>query len=181
MRRLRISKRVQDDKRSDKYASVPDTQAMPDGNDYEVGYAKPPRATRFKPGQSGNPKGRPKGVRNFKTDVKATLKSPVKLSREGKARKVTTQAAMLLRLREKALGGDGRALDRLITLAQAYNNEDVTASDALSVDDANLLAVYRERLLRGAANIDPPKEGETSDPTQISRGPTGRAGEGDEP
>lgn len=31
---------------------------------YEVGYGKPPVATRFRPGQSGNPKGRPKGARN---------------------------------------------------------------------------------------------------------------------
>ena len=31
---------------------------------YEVGYGKPPKATRFKAGQSGNPKGRPKGSRN---------------------------------------------------------------------------------------------------------------------
>ena len=31
---------------------------------YEVGYAKPPAATRFKPGQSGNPRGRPKGAKN---------------------------------------------------------------------------------------------------------------------
>ncbi|QJF50726.1 DUF5681 domain-containing protein [Roseobacter ponti] len=34
------------------------------GASYEVGYAKPPAAKRFKPGQSGNPKGRPKGSRN---------------------------------------------------------------------------------------------------------------------
>lgn len=31
---------------------------------YEVGYAKPPKETRFKPGQSGNPRGRPKGAKN---------------------------------------------------------------------------------------------------------------------
>lgn len=31
---------------------------------YEVGYAKPPTDTRFKPGQSGNPRGRPKGSKN---------------------------------------------------------------------------------------------------------------------
>ena len=42
--------------------------------DYEVGRGKPPLHTRFKPGESGNPKGRPKGVRNFKTDVQATLR-----------------------------------------------------------------------------------------------------------
>jgi len=32
--------------------------------DYEVGYARPPEATRFRPGRSGNPKGRPKGAKN---------------------------------------------------------------------------------------------------------------------
>lgn len=31
---------------------------------YEVGFAKPPEATRFKPGKSGNPKGRPRGTKN---------------------------------------------------------------------------------------------------------------------
>lgn len=31
---------------------------------YEVGYGKPPATTRFKPGQSGNPRGRPKGAKN---------------------------------------------------------------------------------------------------------------------
>ncbi|MBV9219157.1 MAG: hypothetical protein JO163_23025 [Methylobacteriaceae bacterium] len=31
---------------------------------YEVGYAKPPQATRFRPGQSGNPHGRPRGSKN---------------------------------------------------------------------------------------------------------------------
>ena len=94
--------------------------------DYEVGYGKPPEQSRFKPGQSGNPKGRPKGVRNFKTDVQTTLKAPVKVIRGGKPRNVSTQEASLLRLREKALGGDARALDRLLGFAQAYNNEELS-------------------------------------------------------
>ncbi len=36
---------------------------------YDVGYRKPPKHTRFKPGQSGNPRGRPKGTKNLKTDL----------------------------------------------------------------------------------------------------------------
>src|ERR1044071_9515333 len=36
----------------------------PTSSDYEVGYAKPPMATRFAPGRSGNPRGRPKGSKN---------------------------------------------------------------------------------------------------------------------
>jgi hypothetical protein len=38
--------------------------SSPDQANYDVGYGKPPENTRFKPGQSGNPRGRPKGSRN---------------------------------------------------------------------------------------------------------------------
>jgi hypothetical protein len=132
--------------------------------DYEVGRGKPPLHTRFKPGQSGNPKGRPKGVRNFQTDVQATLNAPVKVTRQGKRRKLSTQEAALLRLREKALGGDARALDRLLGLAQAYNNEELTAAAGLSAGDAMLLEIYKARVLSGAAaRSDPVKESEGGD------------------
>ena len=39
-------------------------RSLPARAGYEVGYGKPPEATRFKPGVSGNPKGRPKGTKN---------------------------------------------------------------------------------------------------------------------
>ena len=122
-----------------------------DASDYKIGHGKPPRHSQFKPGQSGYPKGRPKGSRNFKTAVKATLKAPVKVTRDGKSRKVSTLEAMLLRLREKALGGDLRALDRLLQLAQAYSEDELAAAVGLSADDANVLRIYRARVLSGAA------------------------------
>ena len=37
---------------------------LPVKTNYEVGYGKPPEASKFKKGKSGNPKGRPKGARN---------------------------------------------------------------------------------------------------------------------
>ena len=40
------------------------TVSSADERDHEVGHGKPPVHTRFKPGQSGNPHGRPKGARN---------------------------------------------------------------------------------------------------------------------
>jgi hypothetical protein len=81
-----------------------------------------------------------------------------------KPRNVSTQAAMLLRLREKALSGDARALDRLLGLAQAYNNEELTAAAGLSAGDATLLEIYKARVLSGAAGrADPAKESEGGD------------------
>jgi hypothetical protein len=119
---------------------------------YEVGYGKPPEHSRFVPGRSGNPKGRPKGVRNFRTDVKATLVAPVELTKDGRPRKMSTQAAALLRLRQKALNGDARALERLLALAQTFNDEEAPVASVLSPDDSMLVEIFRQRVLSGAAD-----------------------------
>lgn len=117
----------------------------------EVGYRNPPPGSRFQLGQSGNPKGRPRGSRNFRTDLKSTLSKPVKVNQDGKPRKISTQAAALLRLREKALGGDPRALDRLISLAQTHNNEEVAVGESTSAADIQVLEIFAQRVLSGAA------------------------------
>jgi hypothetical protein len=132
----------------------------------EIGYRSPPRGSRFRPGQSGNPKGRPRGSRNFRTDLKSTLDNPVRLKEEGKARKVSTQEAALLRLREKALSGDARALDRLIQLAQAHNNDDAPIGGALSAEDRQVLAIFAQRVLNGAAEPYSRSDAEPSSASQ---------------
>jgi Family of unknown function (DUF5681) len=110
---------------------------------YTIGYGKPPEHSRFRTGQTGNPAGRPKGVRNLGTDVRRTLKVPVKINEGGRSRKISTQAGMLMLLRERALKGNGRALDRLIELANRFNNEPTTeATQAISTDDKAILAAY---------------------------------------
>jgi len=115
--------------------------------DYEVGRGKPPKHTQYPKGQSGNPKGRPKGTKNFKTDVQSTLAAKIKVTKNGKPKNVSTQEAMLLRLREKALKGDARALDRLLGLAQAYNSEELTleAADALGPSDNAIIENFLAR------------------------------------
>jgi Family of unknown function (DUF5681) len=117
-------------------------------SNYKVGYGKPPKHTRFRSGQSGNPKGRRKGVRNFITDVRKTLMMPVRVNNGGRARNVTTQEGALMLLREKALKGDKRALDLLLNLGVRFNNEtpELGADQELSFDDRAILDTFRKEL-----------------------------------
>jgi hypothetical protein len=74
-------------------------------SNFKVGYGKPPRHTRFARGQSGNPRGRKKGVRNLASDVKRTLEVPVKLTERGKRKRVSTQEAVLMRFKGSSAQG----------------------------------------------------------------------------
>jgi Family of unknown function (DUF5681) len=118
---------------------------------FTVGYKKPPRYSQFQPGRSGNPRGKQKGVRNLGSDVKRTLEVPVRLNEQGRARRVSTQEAALLRLREKALKGDARSLDQLLELARIFNNSAAAESvgdAALAAEDQAILDAYAARFAR---------------------------------
>ncbi|MEW9922579.1 DUF5681 domain-containing protein, partial [Marimonas sp. MJW-29] len=62
-------------------------------DDYEVGYGKPPKSAQFKPGKSGNPKGRPKGSLDFKTHVQEMLSRQVTITDGGKRRRISALEA----------------------------------------------------------------------------------------
>jgi hypothetical protein len=96
----------------------------PSDNAPKVGYKHPPVHSRFKLGVSGNPQGRKKDVRNLATEVKRSLESQVTVTENGRERRVPTLEAMIRRLREKALKGDTRAMDKYIALAQAFGPQD---------------------------------------------------------
>lgn len=119
-------------------------------SDKGLGYGRPPQHSRFA-GSVRNPRGRPKGSLNFTTDLKNTLLAPVALNDGGKSRRVTTQKAALLRLREKALKGDVRALEKLLSYAMAMSSnaaEDTTRSP--STDDEAILDAFRQQILADA-------------------------------
>src|SRR5205085_3084803 len=82
----------------------------------QVGYCSPPESTRFKPGQSGNPKGRPKGSRNLATDLAAELGEQITVRESGRARRISKQRALIKSLMVTALGGDVRATTALLAL-----------------------------------------------------------------
>ncbi len=66
-----------------------------DKDDYEIGYGKPPKYTQFKPGRSGNAKGRPKGAKNLKTDLKEKLQEKIAIKESGAPKTVSKQRAMI--------------------------------------------------------------------------------------
>ena len=107
--------------------------------DYEVRYRKTPKASRFKPGQSGNPNGRPKGINNFTTDLQSLLANRVKVKRDGKQQIVSSQEALLLRLADKALAkGDIRALEKVLDLAQSFNDDLPPEAESAPLSETDL-------------------------------------------
>ncbi len=77
---------------------------------YSVGYGRPPKDTQFKPGQSGNRKGRPRGSKNFDTLWEAELKSLIPITEKGKRKVISKIEAIIKQLVTKAAAGDLRAL-----------------------------------------------------------------------
>ena len=95
-----------------------DDPSKPD-DDYKVGYCHPPLETRFRPGTSGNPRGRPKGARNLATVVASTLAERVVVTENGRRKRITKREAMVKQLVNRAVSGDARAMRLLLALIQA--------------------------------------------------------------
>lgn len=118
-----------------------------DSND-GVGYGRPPLTTRFKKGASGNPKGRPKGRKNFKTEMREALARPVRVNDGGVTRSLSTQRAIIERLREKALKGDRHAMDQALEMAERLGEEEVAtaAEERISENEEEIIADFAQRI-----------------------------------
>lgn len=81
-----------------------------------VGYGNPPKAQRFQKGQSGNPKGRPKGS-GIRSALDKVLERKVPITIDGKRRKVPVTEAIVTQLVHKALGGDAAARRDFLKIA----------------------------------------------------------------
>jgi hypothetical protein len=117
-----------------------------------VGYGRPPMTTRFRPGQSGNPRGRPKGARNLGTVIAAALSERVAINENGRRRRITKLEASVKQLVNRAASGEARATQLLLALVQA-NEARPAQQDARRVSDADaiVMAELTRRLSQGAS------------------------------
>ena len=119
---------------------------------YAIGYSRPPSWSQFQPGQSGNPKGRPKGARNASSLAREALERPINVKVKGTSRKMSVRKAAYRRLAEKAVAGDVKALDYLLSLERAElpTGSDHAQSEPLSAKDVELLQRFFDRRRAGA-------------------------------
>jgi hypothetical protein len=89
---------------------------MSRNDDYEVGYRKPPKASRWRKGRSGNPRGRQKGIPNLKTELIQELGEIIAIKEQGQPRKITKQRALIKALAAKAVQGHTPASNILINM-----------------------------------------------------------------
>jgi hypothetical protein len=82
--------------------------------DYEVGYGRPPQHTRFKPGQCGNPRGRPRKDESLATHVKAAMAQKVRVTDGDRSRRISKSEIIATGLVNRAAKGSIRDLVALI-------------------------------------------------------------------
>ncbi len=113
------------------------------------GYKLAPEHTRFRPGKSGNPKGRPKGTRNLKTDLAEELAERVVVTENGKARSMSRQRALIKRLANKGLQGDAKSIDKLLALSlRLVSQAEETQPVNLSEKDEEILKRFEDRVAK---------------------------------
>ena len=128
---------------------------------YEIGYRRPPASGRFRPGTSGNPRGRPKGSRNFITLLEQELNKTISVTENGRKRKLTRLQAIVKRTVNSALNGDQRALLNLLEIMRRTGRFDAPAAEALLPDNyEELLEAFVQQRQQRPARSESPEHGE---------------------
>jgi len=113
-----------------------------DDQDYDLGYGKPPKTTQWKPGQSGNPKGRPKKIKDFDKLLDRELSETVRITDSGETKLLSKRELIVKRLINEALKGDRAALK--LALSFMKNHLSVEGFEPDTGDREALLALFEK-------------------------------------
>ena len=114
---------------------------------YSVGYCRPPVGRPFRPGHSGNPRGRPKGSRNLSSVIGAAVGKIIAVKASGRRRRITKLEATVEELADRAAEGDARATQLLLALVQTHEAKpDRPDADRIGEADALAMAELARRL-----------------------------------
>jgi hypothetical protein len=127
----------------------------------KVGYGNPPEETRFVKGKSGNPKGRPKGRKNFSTMLQTISRERIPVTVNGRVKYMTKLEACIHQLSNKAASGDMRAIRELFYWCRLIEEPGKEAWSPGELDGRDSLIM--ESLLR--------RFGQTADALSISNDP----------
>jgi hypothetical protein len=94
-----------------------------DEGDYEVGYSKPPRHSRFVKGQSGNPRVRPAGAKNMKTLLNKALNELVVVTDNGGRRKLSKREAIVTQLVNRSAKADLKAVQIILGMLRDIDGD----------------------------------------------------------
>lgn len=127
--------------------------AKPSKAEYEVGFGKPPKHAQFKPGQSGNPKGRKKGAKGMRTLAKKMLTAKVPVRSANGTKMMTRMDALLHKMVELSMKGNPRLILALVDLyeqsvpEQPISEAQPQHAPSLTGTDKATLAMLKEMLL----------------------------------
>lgn len=127
---------------------------------YEIGYRRPPVSGQFQKGRSGNPKGRPKGSKNFMTLLDQELNQPIIVNENGKKKKISRLQAMVKRMVADALQGNQKALLNLVEIMRRTGQLETsdTQSDLPENYGAILDAYIAKRQKKAAGKPNPEEQ-----------------------
>jgi hypothetical protein len=132
---------------------------------YSVGYGRPPKETQFKPGTSGNAKGRPKGTRPIGAILQDIIQQKISVTEGGKTRRITTLEVMFRRLANDAMRSDQKAIKLLLSLADRYagSPETVLQLREMLNEDEEILAQYLREPIGSPEPSTPARDEERND------------------
>jgi hypothetical protein len=112
-----------------------------DDETYRVGRGRPPLHTRFAPGKSGNPRGRPKGRKSSATILDELLSRKVPVGEGRNRRSMTMEEVMIRRICQKAANGELKYVELVLRLKQMQGGDEEQPA-VPSAEDEQILARF---------------------------------------